>query len=39
MTVYADGTKVYVNYTEEAFNADGIRVPARDYLVKRGGAK
>ena len=39
MTVYADGTKVYVNYTEEEFNADGIRVPARDYLVKRGGAK
>ena len=39
MTVYADGTKVYVNYTEDDYTAGGVRVPARDYLVKRGGGQ
>lgn len=32
-TVYADGTKVYVNYGYSNENADGVTVPARDYLV------
>ena len=35
-TTYEDGTKVYVNYTDEAYNANGIEVPARDYYVERG---
>lgn len=35
-TVYEDGTKVYVNYgfTDET-TPDGVKVPARDYLVVR----
>ncbi len=39
LTVYADGTEVYVNYTEDEYRAGAVRVPARDYLVKRGGAQ
>ncbi len=35
MTVYEDGTKVYVNYGYNDFDADGVTVPARDYLVVR----
>lgn len=31
---YEDGTKVYVNYGTEAADADGVSVPARDYLVE-----
>ncbi len=35
-TTYEDGTKVYVNYDyEEAETADGVVIPARDYLVVR----
>ncbi|MCR5032796.1 MAG: hypothetical protein K6A92_08035 [Lachnospiraceae bacterium] len=34
-TMYADGTKVYVNYDYEDATADGILIPARDYLVLR----
>lgn len=34
-TVYADGTKVYVNYNFEDMTADGKTVPARDYVVVR----
>ena len=33
MTQYADGTKVYVNYDYMDAEADGITIPARDYLV------
>lgn len=32
-TEYADGTKVYVNYDYVAAEADGMTIPARDYLV------
>lgn len=32
-TEYADGTKVYVNYDYIEAEADGVTVPARDYLV------
>jgi len=32
-TVYEDGTKVYVNYDYIDAEADGITIPARDYLV------
>lgn len=36
LTVYADGTKVYVNYgTEDYTLDDGTLVPARDYAVTR----
>ncbi|MBO4900309.1 MAG: hypothetical protein J5509_08445 [Lachnospiraceae bacterium] len=34
-TGYEDGTKVYVNYGYEDYDADGVTVPARDYLVVR----
>ena len=34
-TEYEDGTKVYVNYGYEDAEADGVTVPARDYLVVR----
>ena len=34
-TEYADGTKVYVNYGFSDAEADGVTVPARDYLVVR----
>lgn len=32
-SVYADGTKVYVNYGYTDAVADGVTVPARDYIV------
>lgn len=36
MTVYADGTKVYVNYgSDDYILDDGTAVPARDYVVAR----
>lgn len=35
-TEYADGTQVYVNYGYSDFTTDeGVKVPARDYIVKR----
>ncbi len=34
-TEYADGTKVYVNYGYSDYNAEGVKVPARDYVVTR----
>ena len=34
-TEYADGTKVYVNYDYIDAEADGITIPARDYVVVR----
>ena len=39
VTTYQDGTKVYVNYSNNDFDADGLTVPARDYLVERGNGK
>ena len=36
-TTYSDGTVVYVNYTKNDYQADGVTVPARDYLVERRG--
>lgn len=32
-TTYDDGTKVYVNYDYVDVEADGLTIPARDYLV------
>ena len=34
-----DGWQVYVNYNDYEYSAGGVRVPARDYLVKRGGGQ
>ena len=36
-TVYEDGTRVYVNYRHEAWETDGVAVPARSYAVVKGG--
>ena len=33
VTTYADGRKVYVNYTHTDFEAEGVTVPARSYIV------
>ena len=35
-TTYADGTKVYVNYSSLDYRGNGVTIPAREYLVKRG---
>ncbi len=34
-TTYEDGTKVYVNYDYETGSAEGVTIPARDYMVIR----
>ena len=34
VTQYENGTKVYVNYSAEAIEAEGVTVPARSYFVK-----
>lgn len=36
---YANGVKVYVNYGNEPVSADGVSVPAKDYLVVGGGER
>lgn len=36
VTEYEDGTKVYVNYSDIAFDQDGVSVAARSYVVERG---
>jgi hypothetical protein len=35
-TVYENGTKVYVNYSTQAYTGGGITVPARSYVVREG---
>ena len=39
VTVYEDGTKVYVNYGSAEYTGDGITIPDRDYVVERGNGK
>ena len=39
VTTYADGTKVYVNYSYEDHTEGSVLVPARDYKVERGSAE
>ena len=34
---YENGMSVIINYTEEAYTADGVTVPALDYAVTGGG--
>lgn len=36
-TTYEDGTRIYVNYGWEEAILDGVTVPARDYVIMRGG--
>lgn len=36
VTVFEDGTKVFVNYGNREYQEGSVRVPARDYLVERG---
>ncbi len=36
-TTYEDGTRIYVNYGWEDAVVDGVTIPARDYVVMRGG--
>ncbi len=35
-TEYENGTRVYVNRSEQAVSVEGVTVPALDYLVKEG---
>ena len=37
-TTYEDGTRVYVNYGQEAAVMDGQTIPARSWLTVKGGA-
>ena len=40
MTVYEDGTIVYVNYSNVQYiTKDGVEIPGNSYLVKRGSAQ
>lgn len=39
ITTYEDGTRVFVNYSNETRYANGTFVPARDYIVERGSGK
>lgn len=34
---YADGTQILVNYGESAYTQGDVSIPARGYLVRRGG--
>ncbi len=36
VTGYADGTKVYVNYADDAQTVQGVTIEARSYTVERG---
>lgn len=36
VTTYQNGTRVYVNYSDAAVQADGISIPALDYVVVTG---
>lgn len=36
---YANGIRIYINYGDAEASADGVRVPAKDYLVVGGGER
>jgi len=38
-TLYQNGAAVYVNYTEKPFDADGVTIPERSYIVTGGEGK
>ena len=35
-TVFSDGTRIYVNNTYRDFEADGVTIPARNFVVREG---
>ena len=37
LTEYSNGTKVYVNYRTLAYDANGVTIPAQDWVVQKGG--
>ncbi len=39
VTTYENGAKVYVNYDTEDYQAGGVKVPARSYIVEGGEAE
>ena len=39
MTMYEDGTKIYVNYGRDDYTAGSLKLPARDYKVERGNGR
>ncbi len=39
VTVYEDGTRVFVNYTSIEYQDGGTKIAARDYLVERGNGQ
>ena len=38
-TTYENGTSVYVNYSDEVYNAQGIKIEAQNYLRVKGGVE
>ena len=38
-TVFSDGTRIYVNNGSLLFEADGLHIPPRDFVVVQGGAR
>ncbi len=34
-TTYEDGTKVYVNYRQQDYTVNGVKIPSRDYVAVR----
>ena len=38
-TTYENGTSIYVNYSDEAYNAQGINIEAENYLKVKGGVE
>ena len=36
VTTYEDGTRVYVNYSNEDYPSGSVIIPARDYFVEKG---
>lgn len=38
-TEFSDGTTVYVNYRDKAVTEDGVEIPARDFVYRKGGAR
>lgn len=35
--LYEGGTEIFINYNEEDVEMEGIRVPAKDYVMRKGG--
>ena len=33
---YEDGSRIYINYSEESIIAEGVQIPAKDYVLVKG---